>query len=124
MGSSFKLKGGRGKIDPYAALQRQGLISPVRNEPEKLGDIKGEDKDYGMAGYTSVDYTNELGEGLKVFKPESRTVGGSRKYWYTDKHGVGGEITRERYLEKLSNTRGGAHNFKKVEHGDIIGGKT
>ena len=124
MGSSFKLKGGRGKMDPYATLQRQGLIAPTRNEPEKLSELKGEDKDYGMQGYTSVDFTNQLGEGLQVFKPETTNVGGSRKYYFTDKYGNQGEITREKYLEKLSNKRGGAHNFRKVEHGDIIGGKT
>ena len=123
MGSSFKLKGGRGKMDPYAALQRQGLISPVRNEPEKLGEVKGEEKDYGMAGYTSVDFTNQLGEGLQVFKPESRTVGGSRKYYYTDKSGNRSEVTKEQYLEKLSNKGGGEKgSFRKTEHGDIIGG--
>ena len=37
--SSFKLRGGTGKIDSYGALQRQGLISPmhVEDPPKKKG---------------------------------------------------------------------------------------
>jgi len=38
-GSSFQLRGGTGKIDSYAAFQRQGLISPMQVEdpPKKKG---------------------------------------------------------------------------------------
>jgi len=117
MGSSFKLKGGRGKIDPYAALQRQGLISPIYNEPEKLGDIKGEEVISGMAGYTSMSFANPSGEGLKVYKPEDRTIGGTTKYLYTGKSGEQTEITQDQYKDKLS--KGG---YKKQEEKQAIGG--
>ena len=104
-------------MDPYKALQRKGLISPVRNEPEKLGDIKGEEVTSGMAGYTSMSFANPSGDGLKVYKPEDRTIGGTTKYLYTGKSGEQTEITQGQYKDKLSKG-----NYKKQDEKQAIGG--
>ena len=111
-----------GAMMSESPLAKYGCSKKYAKSPMKVeGDdkkIKAKKQDYGMTGYDASEFANpSTGEGLKVFKPQSRTVGGKTKYSYTKPSGEIQDITQEQYTKKLQS--GG---FKRTEK-ETIGGK-
>ena len=145
MGSSFKLKGGRGKIDPYAALQRQGLISPVRqvegDDPRlnntttdssggQTGDIAGrtgsvEKFTSAMEGYDKSSSVNDRGEMIHRFTPKSSSVNATTKYYVQRQGGDASteEISKDQYRDYLSkgskDAVGKRYKFRPQQEKDV-----
>tara|TARA_Y100001963_G_scaffold5341_1_gene6988 strand:- start:59 stop:535 length:477 start_codon:yes stop_codon:yes gene_type:complete len=145
MGSSFKLKGGRGKMDPYAALQRQGLISPVRqvegDDPRlnntttessggKTGEVAGRTGsvssfDSGMEGYDKSSSINDRGEMIHKFTPKSSTKNAKTVYYAQRQGGDASteEISKDQYIDYLSkgsrDAVGRRYKFRPQEEQDV-----
>jgi len=145
MGSSFKLKGGRGKIDPYASLQRQGLISPVRqmegDDPRlenqatdssggQTGEVAGRtgsvtEFDNAMEGYDKSSSINDRGEMIHKFNPKSSEYGATPKYYVQRQGGEASteEISQDRYKDLLSkgsrDAIGRRYKFRPQQEKDV-----
>jgi len=118
-----------GKLPQNPMLMQYGMSDKAVKQvgkhmamPQMDGDdkkIKAKKQDYGMTGYNASEFTNQsTGEGLKVFKPQSRTIGGKTKYSYTKPSGEIQDITQEQYTKKLQ-----SGSFKRTQNKDVIGGR-